>query len=51
MGLGPIPAVKKALKKAGVSLQDIGLIELNEALPPRRLPAFVNSSSTWRRQI
>ena len=31
MGLGPIPAVKKALKKAGVSLGDIGLIELNEA--------------------
>jgi acetyl-CoA C-acetyltransferase len=31
MGLGPIPAVKKALKKAGVSLNDIGLIELNEA--------------------
>jgi len=31
MGLGPIPAVRKALKKAGVSLQDIGLIELNEA--------------------
>jgi acetyl-CoA C-acetyltransferase len=31
MGLGPIPAVKKAMKKAGVTLQDIGLIELNEA--------------------
>jgi acetyl-CoA C-acetyltransferase len=31
MGLGPIPAVKKALKKAGLSLKDIGLIELNEA--------------------
>ncbi len=31
MGLGPIPAVKKALSKAGVSLKDIGLIELNEA--------------------
>jgi acetyl-CoA C-acetyltransferase len=31
MGLGPIPAVKKAVKKAGVSLGDIGLIELNEA--------------------
>jgi len=31
MGLGPIPAVKKALKKVGVSLSDIGLIELNEA--------------------
>jgi acetyl-CoA C-acetyltransferase len=31
MGLGPIPAVKKALKKAGVSIGDIGLVELNEA--------------------
>ncbi len=31
MGLGPIPAVRKALKKAGVSLSDIGLVELNEA--------------------
>ncbi|MFB3885216.1 MAG: acetyl-CoA C-acetyltransferase [Thermodesulfobacteriota bacterium] len=31
MGLGPIPAVKKALKKARVSLNDVGLIELNEA--------------------
>jgi acetyl-CoA C-acetyltransferase len=31
MGLGPIPAVRKVLKKAGVSLSDIGLIELNEA--------------------
>ncbi|NWF94196.1 MAG: acetyl-CoA C-acetyltransferase [Syntrophaceae bacterium] len=31
MGLGPIPAVRKVLKKAGVSLRDIGLIELNEA--------------------
>jgi acetyl-CoA C-acetyltransferase len=31
MGLGPIPAVRKTLKKAAVSLDDIGLIELNEA--------------------
>jgi acetyl-CoA C-acetyltransferase len=31
MGLGPIPAVKKAVKKAGVALKDFGLIELNEA--------------------
>jgi len=31
MGLGPIPAVKKALKKAGVSMKEIGLVELNEA--------------------
>lgn len=31
MGLGPIPAVRKVLKKSGLSLNDIGLIELNEA--------------------
>ena len=31
MGLGPIPATRKVLKKAGVSLKDIDLIELNEA--------------------
>jgi acetyl-CoA C-acetyltransferase len=31
MGLGPIPAVRKAFKKSGVTLKDIGIIELNEA--------------------
>ncbi len=31
MGLGPIPAIKKVYKKAGVSSRDIGRIELNEA--------------------
>ncbi|GAJ08849.1 unnamed protein product, partial [marine sediment metagenome] len=31
MGLGPIPATKKALKLAGLSLKDIELVELNEA--------------------
>ncbi len=31
MGLGPIPAVRKVFKKTGITLKDIGLIELNEA--------------------
>ena len=31
MGLGPIPATRKALEKAGLTLDDIGVIELNEA--------------------
>jgi acetyl-CoA C-acetyltransferase len=31
MGLGVVPATKKALKKAGLTLQDIDYIELNEA--------------------
>jgi acetyl-CoA acetyltransferase family protein len=31
MGIGPVPATKIALKKAGLSLDDIDLIEINEA--------------------
>jgi acetyl-CoA acyltransferase len=31
MGTGPVPAVKKALKRAGLTLEKIDLIELNEA--------------------
>jgi acetyl-CoA acyltransferase len=31
MGLGPIPSTQKALDKAGLSIEDVGLFELNEA--------------------
>nr|WP_246313812.1 thiolase family protein [Janibacter alkaliphilus] len=31
MGYGPVPAAEKALAKAGLSIEDIGLFELNEA--------------------
>lgn len=31
MGIGPIPSTEKALKMAGLSIEDIGLFELNEA--------------------
>lgn len=31
MGIGPVPAVRKALQRAGLKLSDIGLVELNEA--------------------
>ncbi len=37
MGLGPITAIPKALKRAGLSLADIGLIELNEAFAAQSL--------------
>jgi acetyl-CoA C-acetyltransferase len=37
MGLGPIPATKKALQKAGVTLKDIDLVELNEAFASQAL--------------
>jgi len=31
MGIGPVPATQKALQRAGLKIDDIGLIELNEA--------------------
>ena len=31
MGIGPVPATRKALEKAGLTLDDIDLIEANEA--------------------
>ena len=31
MGIGPVPAAEKALAKAGLTIEDIGLFELNEA--------------------
>jgi acetyl-CoA acetyltransferase family protein len=31
MGIGPVPSTQKALKRAGLTVKDIGLIELNEA--------------------
>jgi acetyl-CoA acyltransferase len=31
MGIGPVPSTEKALRKAGLSVTDIGLFELNEA--------------------
>ena len=37
MGIGPVKAIPKALKQAGLSLSDIGLIELNEAFASQAL--------------
>jgi acetyl-CoA C-acetyltransferase len=38
MGLGPIPAVRKVLKQAGLTIDDIDLVELNEAFAAQVLP-------------
>ncbi|MGM0395032.1 MAG: acetyl-CoA C-acetyltransferase [Thermodesulfobacteriota bacterium] len=37
MGIGPIPATRMALEKAGLTMNDIGLIELNEAFASQSL--------------
>ncbi|MBI3742500.1 MAG: acetyl-CoA C-acyltransferase [Chloroflexi bacterium] len=40
MGLGPIPATRKALQRAGLKMQDIDLIELNEAFAAQAIPCL-----------
>ncbi|GKW13937.1 MULTISPECIES: acetyl-CoA C-acyltransferase FadA [Pectobacterium] len=40
MGYGPVPATKLALKRAGLSLADIGIFELNEAFAAQTLPCI-----------
>lgn len=51
MGIGPVPATQKALKRAGLTIEDIGLAEINEAFASQSIacirelgidPAIVN---------
>uniref|UniRef100_A0A3Q3WHK1 Uncharacterized protein n=1 Tax=Mola mola TaxID=94237 RepID=A0A3Q3WHK1_MOLML len=37
MGIGPVPAITEALKKAGLTLNDMDLVEVNEAFAPQYL--------------
>ena len=45
MGAGPLPATEKALKKAGLSMDDIETIELNEAFAAQSL--YVIREGGW----
>ena len=40
MGIGPIPATQKALKRAGITVNDLDLIELNEAFAAQAIPCM-----------
>ncbi len=40
MGIGPIPATQKALKRAGIEAKDLDLIELNEAFAAQGIPCM-----------
>ncbi|HEY8407492.1 MAG TPA: acetyl-CoA C-acyltransferase [Gaiellaceae bacterium] len=40
MGIGPIPAVRKLLERAGVAVGDIDLVELNEAFAAQSIPVI-----------
>ena len=37
MGIGPVPATRQALKKAGLEAKDLDLVELNEAFAAQSL--------------
>jgi len=37
MGIGPVPAIRGALERAGVELRDLDLVEINEAFAPQYL--------------
>jgi len=44
MGLGPVPATKKALERAGLQMKEIGLVELNEAFAVQSLAVMEDLS-------
>jgi acetyl-CoA C-acetyltransferase len=49
MGIGPVPATRRALKKAGLSLNDIQLVEINEAFAAQYLAC--ERELRWNRDI
>lgn len=40
MGMGPVPASQKALKRAGIEVKDLDLVELNEAFAAQGIPCM-----------
>jgi acetyl-CoA C-acetyltransferase len=47
MGLGPIEAVRQALKRAGMSIDDIDLVEINEAFAAQVIPSAKHLGISW----
>ncbi|MDO8578381.1 MAG: acetyl-CoA C-acetyltransferase [Dehalococcoidales bacterium] len=47
MGLGPIPAVRKTLHKAGLDIKDIDVIELNEAFAAQAIACVRELGLSW----
>ena len=50
MGIGPVPAVRKVLAKAGMKLEDIGMIEANEAFAAQSV-AVINELGLDRSKV
>jgi len=48
MGIGPVPAVKKAFAKTGLSVEDMDVIELNEAFASQSIACCQELGIDWR---
>jgi len=49
MGVGPIPAVRKALKKAGITVDQLDLVELNEAFASQAIACVKELGFDWNK--
>ncbi len=49
MGLGPIEACRQALKRAGLTIDDIDLVEINEAFAAQVIPSAKHLSIPWEK--
>ena len=47
MGLGPVPAVRQVVKKAGIAIGDIDVIELNEAFASQAIACMRELNLSW----
>jgi len=48
MGLGPIPASRKALQRAGLAVDDMQIVELNEAFASQAIASLEDLGIDWR---
>ena len=48
MGLGPIPSSRRALERAGLTIQDMAIVELNEAFASQVIASCVELGIDWR---
>jgi acetyl-CoA C-acetyltransferase len=47
MGLGPIEACRQAIKRAGMTIDDIDLVEINEAFAAQVIPSAKHLGIAW----
>ncbi|MDB5080870.1 MAG: thiolase family protein [Chloroflexi bacterium] len=51
MGIGPIPAVRKALQRAGLTIEDIDVVELNEAFASQAIVVMRELGISHEKQL